>query len=81
MALTAKDSCAIKPNQNTIGWFVGLRPARRKGKRMERLGIEPLSVFGLPPVAFVNLAADLGLRYIAIMLSAMPNPYGYPPFS
>ena len=33
---------------------------------MERLGIEPLSVFGLPPVAFVNLAADLGLRYIAI---------------
>jgi sugar phosphate isomerase/epimerase len=48
---------------------------------MERLGIEPLSVFGLPPVAFVDLAADLGLRYIAITLTAMPNEYGYPPFS
>jgi sugar phosphate isomerase/epimerase len=48
---------------------------------MERLGIEPLSVFGMPPVAFVELAADLGLRYIAIMLTPMPNPYGYPPFS
>jgi sugar phosphate isomerase/epimerase len=36
---------------------------------------------GLPPVSFVNLAADLGLNYIAIALSAMPNPYGYPPFS
>jgi sugar phosphate isomerase/epimerase len=48
---------------------------------MDRLGIEPLSVFGLPPVAFVDLAADLGLRYIAITLTALPNEYGYPPFS
>jgi len=48
---------------------------------MERLAIEPLSVFGLPPVAFVDLAADLGLSYIAITLTALPNPYGYPPFS
>jgi sugar phosphate isomerase/epimerase len=48
---------------------------------MERLSIEPLSVFGLPPVDCVDLAADLGLRYVAISLSAMPNPYGYPPFS
>lgn len=48
---------------------------------MERLGIEPLSVFGLPPVAFVHLAADLGLRYIGITLTAMPNPYGYEAFS
>jgi sugar phosphate isomerase/epimerase len=54
-------------------------PAQRQ--HAERLGIEPLSVFGLPPVAFVNLAADLGLRYIGITLSAMPNPYGYEPFS
>jgi sugar phosphate isomerase/epimerase len=52
-----------------------------KGTTMERLSIEPLSVMGLPPVEFVGLAADLGLRYIAISLSAMPNPYGYPPFS
>ena len=48
---------------------------------MERLGIEPLSVFGMPPVPFIELAVDLGLRYIAIMLTAMPNSYGYPPFS
>src|SRR5262245_30495967 len=48
---------------------------------MQRLGIEPLSVFGLPPVALVALAADLGLSHIAITLTAMPNPYGYPPFS
>ena len=48
---------------------------------MERLSIEPLSVMGLPPVEFVGLAADLGLRYVALTLSAMPNPYGYPPFS
>ena len=48
---------------------------------MERLGIEPISVFGMPPVPYIELAADLGLRYIAIMLTAMPNSYGYPPFS
>ena len=52
-----------------------------KGRTMERLSIEPLSVMGLPPVEFVGLAADLGLRYVAISVSAMPNPYGYPPFS
>jgi sugar phosphate isomerase/epimerase len=48
---------------------------------MERLSIEPLSVMGLPPVESVGLAADLGLRYVALALSALPNPYGYPPFS
>jgi len=52
-----------------------------KANIVERLGIEPLSVFGLPPVAFVNLAADLDLRYIGITLTALPNPYGYEPFS
>jgi sugar phosphate isomerase/epimerase len=52
-----------------------------KASTMERLSIEPLSVFGLPPVDYVGLAADLGLRYVAITLSAMPNPYGYAPFS
>ena len=48
---------------------------------MERLSIEPLSVMGLPPVEFVELAADLGLQFVALSLSAMPNPYGYPSFS
>jgi sugar phosphate isomerase/epimerase len=48
---------------------------------MNRLSIEPLSVMGLPPVDFVNLAAELGVPYVAMTLSSMPNPYGYPPFS
>jgi len=49
---------------------------------MEQLSIEHLSVFGLPPVSFVNLAADLGCRYIATGLTAFPyNPHGYGPFS
>jgi len=49
---------------------------------IEQLGIEHLSVFGLPPVSFVNLAADLGCRYIATGLTAFPyNPHGYGPFS
>jgi sugar phosphate isomerase/epimerase len=49
---------------------------------MDRLGIGFLSVFGLPPVEFVDLAADLGCRYISIFLRGMALlPLGYPPFS
>jgi sugar phosphate isomerase/epimerase len=49
---------------------------------MEQLGIEHLSVFALPPVSFVNLAADLGCKYIGTGLTAFPyNPHGYSPFS
>jgi sugar phosphate isomerase/epimerase len=49
---------------------------------MDRLGIGFLSVFGLPPVEFVDLAADLGCRYISIFLRGMPLlPLDYPPFS
>jgi sugar phosphate isomerase/epimerase len=49
---------------------------------MDRLGIEFISVFGLPPVQFVNLAADLGCRHIGMMLTPMAdNPHGYPPWS
>jgi sugar phosphate isomerase/epimerase len=57
---------------------------RSEGERVgtQRLGIEHLSVFGLPPVEFVNLAADLGLHYIATGLMAFPfNPHGYSTFS
>jgi sugar phosphate isomerase/epimerase len=46
------------------------------------LGIEAISVFGLPPVDYVNLAADLGCRNISIGYTAFPyNPHGYPSFS
>jgi sugar phosphate isomerase/epimerase len=46
---------------------------------MDRLGIEYLSVLGLPPVQFVELAADLGCRYISSGLSGVPvNPEGHP---
>ena len=46
---------------------------------MQRLGIEYLSVLGLPPVAFVELAADLGCSYISSGLSGVPvNPEGHP---
>lgn len=49
---------------------------------MDRLGIGMLSVFGLPPVDLVDLAADLGCRYVSIALQGMPLvPLGYPPFS
>jgi hypothetical protein len=43
-----------------------------RGLKTERLGIEFLSVFGLPPVEFVNLAADLGCRYISTGLRSAP---------
>ena len=49
---------------------------------MDRLGIEFLSVFGLPPVDFVHLAADLGCRHISTGLASYPyDPPIYPPFS
>ncbi|EFC86040.1 hypothetical protein [Parafrankia sp. EUN1f] len=44
---------------------------------MERPGIEHQTVFGLPPVEFANLAADLGCRHIAVVLAGNPvNPDG-----
>lgn len=47
------------------------------------IGIERLCVFGMPPVPFVHLAADLGCRFIGIGLTAMRyyNPHGYPDWS
>ena len=48
----------------------------------DRLAIEYLSVFGLPPVEFVHLAAELGVGYISTGLTAMPlDSLGYPAFS
>ncbi|ORB73886.1 sugar phosphate isomerase/epimerase family protein [Mycobacterium scrofulaceum] len=46
------------------------------------IGIGMLSVFGLPPVELVNLAADLGCRFVSAALQGMPLvPLGYPRFS
>jgi sugar phosphate isomerase/epimerase len=49
---------------------------------MDRVGIEFLGAFGLPPVAFVNLAADLGCQYVSTVLEPLEyNPHGYPKYS
>jgi sugar phosphate isomerase/epimerase len=49
---------------------------------MDRLGIEHLNVFGLPPVEFVSLAADLGCRYISTVFTPpRVNPHAYPKWS
>lgn len=50
---------------------------------MDRLGIEMLSVFGMPPVEYVELTADLGCRYITTGLAGFAplKNSAYPPFS
>jgi sugar phosphate isomerase/epimerase len=50
---------------------------------VRELGIEFISVFGLPPVEFVRLAAELGVRNIGMALEPMPgfNPQDYPAWS
>jgi sugar phosphate isomerase/epimerase len=49
---------------------------------MRDLGIEFISVLGMPPVEFVHLAADLGCRYISTPLAgAGLESLGYPAFS
>jgi sugar phosphate isomerase/epimerase len=46
---------------------------------MENLGIEMISVFGMPPATFVELARELGCRYVSAGLRQMDyNPHGYP---
>ena len=49
---------------------------------MDQFAVGMLSVFGLPPVEFVDLAADLGCHYVSAALQGMPLvPLGYPRFS
>lgn len=49
---------------------------------MASLGIENISVFGLPPIDFVNLAADLGCQHISTGLSVFDfGVHDYPAFS
>lgn len=53
------------------------------GGAMKPLGIERLGVFGMPPVEFVTLAADLGCASVGIGLAPTPgyNPDGHPDWS
>jgi len=49
---------------------------------VDQLGIEFISVFGLPPVQFVDLAADLDVRNISLGLAPLDaNPHNYPSYS
>lgn len=48
---------------------------------MDRLGIEFLTMLGLPPVESIRLAGELGCRNVSAMLSgSYVNPNGYPDF-
>jgi sugar phosphate isomerase/epimerase len=46
------------------------------------LGIEFLTVFGLPPVQFVRVAAAVGCQHVSLGVTPYPRvgPYGYEPF-
>ncbi|ORW43768.1 sugar phosphate isomerase/epimerase family protein [Mycobacterium paraense] len=49
---------------------------------MDRLGVGFLCGFGLPPVEFVELTADLGCRYMSAVVRGLPLiPLGFPTFS
>ncbi|GAB3113236.1 sugar phosphate isomerase/epimerase [Aestuariicella hydrocarbonica] len=49
---------------------------------MKKLGIELLSIFDLPPVEFIQLAADLNCLNISLGLSQFPVPvYNFEPWS
>ncbi|MCV7381750.1 xylose isomerase [Mycobacterium alsense] len=49
---------------------------------MDRLGIGFLCGFGLPPIEFVNLTADLGCRYMSAVVRGAPLvALDYPPYS
>jgi sugar phosphate isomerase/epimerase len=49
---------------------------------MDQLGIGMLSVFALPPVELVDVAADLGCRYISTVVQGQPLvPLGFGPYS
>jgi sugar phosphate isomerase/epimerase len=50
---------------------------------VDRIGIDHLSVFGMPPVEHVTLTADLGCHYVTLAPTPITpfNPQGYPVFS
>jgi sugar phosphate isomerase/epimerase len=49
---------------------------------MAQLSLEFISVFGLPPPAFIQLAADLHCQFVSVVLEPIDyNPQGYPKYS
>jgi sugar phosphate isomerase/epimerase len=49
---------------------------------MDRLGLDLQSAFGMPPVDYVRLAADLGCGHVTTGLGPTPwNPCGFAPWS
>lgn len=49
---------------------------------MRALGIDMISVMGMPPVQFIELAAELGCAHISIGLNQPEyNPYNFPRYS
>jgi hypothetical protein len=60
----------------------GTSPGRPADSSTERLGIGFLCGFGLPPVEFVHLTADLGCSHMSTVVHGLPLlPLGYPPYS
>ena len=60
-----------------------MRASRAMTEWTDRLGIERLCCFDMPPDDLVHLAADVGCRNIGISLKPLRyyNPYGYPDWS
>lgn len=49
---------------------------------MDRFGLDMQSAFGMPPVAYVRLAARLGCGHVTTALTPLPwNPCGFPTWS
>jgi len=49
---------------------------------MRELGVDFITVLGMPPVDFIRLTAELGCRSISIAPQPItPNPYGFPAWS
>jgi sugar phosphate isomerase/epimerase len=49
---------------------------------MKALGIELMCVFGMPPIPYIELVAELDCRYITAVLEPLAyNPYNFPKYS
>jgi sugar phosphate isomerase/epimerase len=69
-----------------VNWRFGLielDAGTRENGLMNKLGIERLCVFGMSPVDFVHLVADLGCNCAGMTLGSMPGyrPENYPDWS